>query len=83
MSDTSGNSDYAIETLRWEGTKRRDGSVFLRAEPDGTLTIVPSDGRPSIRRCPCCERIFFSPRAASLAADAIYPPAPGNQRAEP
>jgi hypothetical protein len=42
----------------------------------GTYYVKPPDDRPLITTCPCCSVAFPTPRAAKMAANALYPAVP-------
>jgi hypothetical protein len=53
--------------------RRDDGQIVVKQGESGGWLVVPTDGRPVISQCPCCDKQLPHAKAARLVADYAYP----------
>jgi hypothetical protein len=60
------------EVPGWRGDKRRDGA-YLARDMTGAYNVFGKDQSWALTRCPCCDRMMLSDRAAKMVANIVHP----------
>jgi len=57
--------------MNWRGNRRSDGYTVEKLDPLGNFVVVNPNGMTIMDVCPCCDKEFFTAKAAKLACDAF------------